>query len=95
MQTNLDDVPTDAYGAGLQHARALKGFYSHLATYAVVISLLAILDYLSGPSWWVQWPLVGWGIALVLHALGVFVFDTRFGSDWERRKAQEYASHHR
>ena len=95
MQTNFTDVRTDAFNAGLQHAKALKGFYSHLATYAVVISLLAILDYVSGPSWWVQWPLLGWGIALVLHALGVFVFDTRFGSDWEQRKAQEYASHHR
>lgn len=94
MPSNLD-VQSEAYNAGLQRAKALKGFYSHLATYVVMMTLLAVIDYLTGATWWVVWPMIGWGMAIVLHALGVFVFDNVFGSEWADRKAHEYAQRHR
>jgi len=38
-------------------------------------------------SLWFIWPLMGWGIAIVLHALRVFVGTP--GSSWEEKKIAE------
>lgn len=67
----------------------LKGFYGHLATYATVMTLLLIIDWATGDGWWFQWPLIGWGIAVALHALRVFVLDRVFGAKWEEQKVDE------
>lgn len=51
------------------------GFYIHLAVYLVInLSLVALNLSTSPASYWFQWPLIGWGIGLVLHALIVFLF---------------------
>ncbi len=63
----------------------LRGFYAHLASYIAVNIFLVFIDIMSGGPWWVQWPILGWGIGLVIHA--AIVFWT--GSDWEERKMQE------
>jgi len=41
----------------------------------------------SGGYPWFIWPIFGWGIGLIFHFLGVFVF-TR-PSDWERREIEK------
>ena len=38
---------------------------------------------------WFFWPLMGWGIAVALHALRVFGAGRWFGADWEERKIDE------
>ena len=53
------------------------GFYIHLAAYVAVNAMLFALNLRAvnqgdGEDWWVQWSLIGWGIGLALHALGVF-----------------------
>lgn len=35
----------------------------------IIINLSTATEYL-----WFKWPLLGWGIGVVFHALGVFVF---------------------
>jgi hypothetical protein len=50
-------------------------FYIHLATYIVVISGLALLNYYGDNEvMWVKWPAFGWGIGVFFHALRVFVY---------------------
>jgi hypothetical protein len=34
--------------------------------------------------------MLGWGIAVAIHAAVVFLGGGRFGSDWEERKIREY-----
>lgn len=51
----------------------LIGMSSHLATYAVVIAGLALLDVAGGPGWWVQWPAIGWGIGVASHTIGTAI----------------------
>ncbi|HEX8536922.1 MAG TPA: 2TM domain-containing protein [Cystobacter sp.] len=29
------------------------------------------MDVMSGPTWWVQWPAVGWGMGLAFHGMGL------------------------
>jgi hypothetical protein len=51
------------------------GFYIHLAVFVVVNAGLAAINLsTSSDDLWFQWPLLGWGLGLVLHALLVFVF---------------------
>jgi hypothetical protein len=65
----------DRYAAAQERARAKLDFYKHLATYALVIAMLAILNVITSPSYlWFLWPAAGWGIGLVAHATNVFAF---------------------
>jgi hypothetical protein len=45
-----------------------KRFLQSIYTYVVVNAGLFVIDIMSGPGWWVQWVLAGWGIALALGA---------------------------
>ena len=71
-----------------KQAKEQRDFYAHLATYAGVMLLLFIIDLLSGDGWWFFWPMLGWGIGVVVHGITVFG-ENRFGPAWEERKAQQ------
>ena len=48
-------------------------FRIHFAIYIVVITLLAIINYSTSTEYiWFKWPLIGWGIAVVIHALSIY-----------------------
>ncbi len=68
----------------------LRGFYHHLAVFALVNSLLAAIDLATSPErLWFYWPLLGWGIWMALHAWGTFARNRWLGRDWEERKVRE------
>ena len=58
---------------------AKKGFYIHLIIYISVNTfLINIWAFLAGRGFpWFIFPLGGWGIGLLFHGLGVFVFDRK------------------
>ena len=61
-----------------KRVEAKIGFYTHLAVYVGVNILLIIINLLtSTQELWFKWPLIGWGIGVCFHALGVFVFPER------------------
>ena len=72
-----------------EHVVAVKGFYIHLLVYVGVISGLIIINMATRSNWWVQWPLLGWGIGIAGHAIGVFMPFQLFSRDWEERKINE------
>jgi hypothetical protein len=45
--------------------------------------------FTSPGNWWFYWVLLGWGIGLFFHAMGVFVFNKFPGKKWEERKIKE------
>jgi hypothetical protein len=58
--------------------RARTGFFIHLLVYVLVnAGLIAINLTTSTEHLWFKWPLIGWGIGVVAHALAVFVFRRR------------------
>ena len=73
-----------------RHVAALKGFYIHLIIFACVMSGLVGLDVATGAGWWVQWPLLGWGVGIVGHAVSVYSPFSLFGRDWEERKIKQH-----
>ena len=78
----------ERYERAKKRVKELRDFYTSLATYAVVMIFLFFIDYSNGGGWWVYWPAMGWGIGLVLHAFRVF--GPSSGSNWEKRKIQEF-----
>ncbi|MBS9464342.1 2TM domain-containing protein [Flagellimonas sp. 389] len=70
----------------------LKKFYANLWTYIVVISALALINYLTnGFSYaWFLWAAFGWGIGVFFHAIGTFDLNPFFGKNWEERKIRQF-----
>ena len=76
----------EIYSEAKKRVEEKKGFYIHLAVYIVVnIVLVSIWALSSGGGYpWFIFPLGGWGIGLLFHFLGVFIFMRQSG--WERRE---------
>ena len=58
-----------------QRAKVKTGFYIHLIVYITVNILLVSIWYFTSDTSefpWFVFPLVGWGIALVIHAVTAF-----------------------
>lgn len=70
----------------------LIGFYIHLVVYLVINTALAIINYLTSPEHlWYYWPLLGWGVGLVIHAIFTFIStDKFFGKEWEEKTIERY-----
>lgn len=67
-----------------------KGFYIHLSTYVLVNAFFVVLDFLTSPGhWWFYWPMLGWGIGVVFHWIGVFGKRRFFSEKWEERRIRK------
>ena len=65
---------TDEYAAARRRAEAKYGFFVHVAVYAAVMLLRVIINLLTSRSHFgFVWPLIGWGFAVVLLGLRVYV----------------------
>ncbi len=80
----------EKYWRAKERVDELRGFYSHLAAFMVVIIVLAVLNVLVTPGfYWFLIVAASWGFGLFWHAMGVFVFSKNFGRDWEKRKIKQ------
>ncbi len=74
----------------LEYVRDVKGFYSSLATFSIIVPALFVLNYLVSPGYfWAWWVLFGWGIGIITHALSVFEIFKFFGADWEKKQVEK------
>ncbi|MCJ2520222.1 MAG: 2TM domain-containing protein [Candidatus Thermoplasmatota archaeon] len=74
----------ERYERARRRVRALRAFYGHFITYAVIMVVLFVIDYSQGGDWWFYWAVLGWGIAVALHGAAVVM------SGWEERKVKEF-----
>jgi len=76
------------YQKAKERVEEIKGFYIHLITYILVNAVLVVVNLLTSPEYyWFIWPLMGWGVGLVIHAISVF--GGLLGKSWEERKIKE------
>ena len=68
-----------------KRAGAKLGFYAHLAVYAAVNLFLVALSVV-GNRPWSPFPLLGWGLGLVLHGISVFLIGS--GSSLRERMVE-------
>jgi hypothetical protein len=83
--------------AARRHARQqvqnIRAFYVHLSVYIAVVTMLVLINVASGDAWrgnwWVQWPAMAWGAAVVIHGIFALRGYAYFGPEWEERKIEE------
>ncbi|WP_379902069.1 2TM domain-containing protein [Lacinutrix gracilariae] len=79
-----------------KQVKRIKGFYSHLMMYVLINVMLVFINIKNldpGESYF-QWrnfiTLGTWGIAILIHAVSVFLPNFVFGSKWEERKIKQF-----
>lgn len=86
--TTYTPQPTEniAYERAVKRVKELKGFYGNLISYCIVIPFLVIINLITSPKeLWFYWPMLGWGIGVVAHAMNTFAI----GKNWEEKKIRE------
>lgn len=81
--------PKTPYERAHERAEMMQGLYIHLLVYAVInLGLFGINWLTSGDNggWWFQWPLLGWGVGLLVHVLVTIA--PVFSPDWADRRAE-------
>lgn len=74
----------------ITYVRDIKGFYSHLIKYVIVIFCLLIINMINSPDYyWVIWPALGWGVGVLFHGLNVFEFFDFLSPKWEKRQIEK------
>jgi len=78
----------ELYEEARKRVEEKKGFYIHFAVYILVNVMLVIIWAVTGAGFpWFVFPLGGWGIGVLFHFLGVFVFSRQ--SAWEKREIEK------
>jgi hypothetical protein len=74
-----------------KRVKKIKGFYTHLAIYCIVIPIIIFTNLKFEPHFhWFWFSTIGWGIGLFCHWLNVFGFrKLGFGKEWEENKIKE------
>lgn len=57
----------------VRRIRAKREFWVHFAVYLAVNALLVVIWAMtSAAHFWPVWPILGWGIAIIVHAVRVY-----------------------
>ena len=87
---NSSDKVSEEENSVIEHVKDIKGFYSHLINYTVVVMGLFLINFLTSPGYyWAWWAALGWGIGVVSHGLSVFEVYSFFGADWEKKQIEK------
>ena len=86
----------DAYERARRRVRARLGFYRHVATYAVVVAAIILIDIVTGGGVGdiTRWIAALWGAVLLYHAFNVFVFPAVWSRETEERMIEEEMRKH-
>ena len=70
----------EAFEEARKHAKAKLDFYMHVAVYVTVIVMLLGINLLSwSGTYWVIWPALFWGVAVVFHGASAFFVSGKDG----------------
>ncbi len=91
MKTS-DIQQNNKYIRAVERVEEIKGFYSSLIAYCIVIPFLIFIYFKYTPNsiQWFWFPILGWGIGLIFQGLKAFNYNPILGSNWEERKIREY-----
>ena len=87
----IESINSIKYQKAKEHVERIKGFYSNLVSYCLVIPALAIFNHITSPQfYWFFFPMFGWGFGIIMHGLRTFNYNMFLGKNWEDRKIQEF-----
>ncbi|UZO80331.1 2TM domain-containing protein [Aquimarina sp. ERC-38] len=82
----------EKYIRARKKVQKIKEFYSNLASYCIVIPILAFINYqtIRFRFPWFLFPLFGWGIGLIFHYIEAFDWHPIFGKNWQQKRIKKY-----
>ena len=87
MEIQKYNSQENAYYHAKKRVEAIKSFYVNLISYCVVIPVLIFINYRTSSNFqWFWFPMLGWGMGIIFHAVEVF----GYGKNWEERKIREF-----
>lgn len=81
-----------------ERVQAIRGLYTHLGIYVVVIGGLFLINLVSrgeDGGWWFYWPAIGWGIGVGAHVVAILTGAGSRLDAWEDRKVHELVDRER
>jgi hypothetical protein len=82
----LPETKNESYERAQKRVKEIKSFYGNLISYCLIIPFLIIVNIITSPGdLWFIYPMLGWGIGLAAHGMGVF----GVGKKWEDKKIRE------
>lgn len=87
----MENDQYESYKKAKKKVKEIKGFYGHLLTYVLVILFLIFINLKYSPHYlWFFWPLIGWGLGVLIN--GIIVFDAFpfLNKEWEAKKIKQF-----
>lgn len=86
-----DLIEKQDYIFAKKRVKRIKGFYSHLTVYCIIIPTIIFINLKLEPHFhWFWVSTIGWGIGLFCHWFNVFGFKIiGYGKSWEQNKINE------
>ncbi|HET7430154.1 MAG TPA: 2TM domain-containing protein [Nocardioides sp.] len=83
-------MPESLREQALQRIKKRRDFFPHLLMYAMVNTFLVVLWAMVSPDafFWPIFPIVGWGVGLVMHAWDAFFRSEVTDADIDRELAR-------
>jgi len=82
----LPETKNESYERAQKRVKEIKSFYGNLISYCIIIPFLIIVNIITSPGdLWFIYPMLGWGIGVAAHGMGVF----GVGKKWEEKKIRE------
>lgn len=86
-----ENIESTKYLRAVERVEEIKGFYSSLIAYCLVIPMLIYINLNYVPQFhWFWFPMLGWGIGMVFQGFKAFSYNPILGRGWEERKIKEF-----
>lgn len=86
----MSDQMDDRTRKAAERVEELTGFYVHATIFAIINLLLILINFtITDDIIWAHWVLLGWGLGLAAHAVGVFGQIPAFVTRWQYRKMRQ------
>lgn len=83
-------VDNKRYAKAKKKVEALKHFYGNLTSYVLVIPFLIWVYFVTNSDFpWIVFPVIGWGIGVVMHGLEVFNYHPFINKELDREKIKK------
>ena len=71
----------------IERVERKRRFYAHFGIYVLMSVFFFLINVFSSDYLWFHWPVLGWGIGIVVEYLKVFGLPGK-GADWEARELE-------
>ncbi|GAB5399805.1 MAG: 2TM domain-containing protein [Aureisphaera sp.] len=85
----LENSQQERYLRAKKQVEKIKGFYMHLAIYLIFVFIFIWINFRTTSFPWALFPIVGWGLGILGHAIDTYSINPFLGKNWEQRKIKE------